>query len=128
MFDGERFSNLKKAVANLEFALKSENPDVVYRAGIIQFFEMSFELSWKTMKDFLEYNGYQNVDSPRSVIKTAFQIQMIQDGKSWLECLESRNLMSHIYDEKTAEISEQKIRQNYIFLLKNLEAYLEKQL
>lgn len=53
---------------------------------------------------------------------------MIQDGKSWLECLESRNLMSHIYDEKTAEISEQKIRQNYIFLLKNLEAYLEKQL
>lgn len=115
-------------MANLEFALKSENPDVVYRAGIIQFFEMSFELSWKMMKDFLEYNGYQNVDSPRSVIKTAFQIQMIQDGKSWLECLESRNLMSHIYDEKTAEISEQKIRQNYIFLLKNLEAYLEKQL
>lgn len=55
----QRFTNLKKAFDGLSQALAIDNPDIVQRAGIIQFFKMSFELSWKTIKDYLEYNGFE---------------------------------------------------------------------
>jgi hypothetical protein len=35
----------------LEKALQIPNPDLVQKAGIIQFFEMSFELAWNMVKD-----------------------------------------------------------------------------
>lgn len=55
----QRFHNLKKSFSGLETALKITNPDIVQKAGIIQFFEMTFELAWKTIKDYLEYNGFE---------------------------------------------------------------------
>ena len=39
----QRFQNFEKALHYLEHALSIENPDIVYKVGIIQFFEMSFE-------------------------------------------------------------------------------------
>lgn len=38
----QRFQNLSKALDYLETALKIENPDIIQKAGIIQFFEMNF--------------------------------------------------------------------------------------
>jgi hypothetical protein len=35
----------------LERALQITSPDIVQKAGIIQFFEMSFELAWNMVKD-----------------------------------------------------------------------------
>ncbi len=40
----QRFSNFKKVLANLQFALNIETPDITQKAGTIQFFEVSFEL------------------------------------------------------------------------------------
>lgn len=122
----QRFSNLKKAFDGLSQALAIDNPDIVQRAGIIQFFEMSFELSWKTIKDYLEYNGFEEQNSPRTVLKTAFQANIIIDGHNWIKCLESRNLMSNIYDEETSNLVEANIRNIYYFLLKDLVTFFEK--
>ena len=33
-------------------------PSDAERAGLIQFFEMSFELAWKVLKDYLEVEGF----------------------------------------------------------------------
>jgi nucleotidyltransferase substrate binding protein (TIGR01987 family) len=44
--------------------------------GLIQCFEYSFELAWKTIKDYLEAAGF-TVNSPRTAIQTAFQMQLI---------------------------------------------------
>lgn len=124
----QRFQNLKKSFFGLETALKITNPDIVQKAGIIQFFEMTFELAWKTLKDYLEYNGFQNLISPSAVIKTAFQAEIILDGHSWLDCLENRNQMSHIYDEQTSIALEDNIRNIYFMLLLDLVTFFEKQL
>ena len=80
------------------------------------------------MKDYLEYNGFQNLTSPRAVIKTAFQAEIILDGHSWLDCLENRNQMSHIYDEQTSIAVEDNIRKIYFMLLLDLVTFFEKQL
>ena len=64
----QRFHNFEKALQLLERGLQLKNPSETERGGIIQFYEMSFELSWKLMKDYLNEEGY-NIKSPKQAIK-----------------------------------------------------------
>ena len=74
------------------------------KAGVIQIYEFTFELAWKTLKDFLEINGV-NVKFPRDTIKEAFSYELIEDGEWWLDMLQKRNLMSYTYGENTSELA-----------------------
>ena len=121
----QRLSNLQSALGNLETALVIESPDVVQRAGMVQFFEMSFELSWNLIKDYLEAQGFGDLKSPRESLKKAFQIGLISDGTSWLKGLEDRNLTSHIYNEQVAQEIEEMIRVTYAPLFRLLERRME---
>ncbi|MDI3534924.1 MAG: hypothetical protein PWQ82_1289 [Thermosediminibacterales bacterium] len=58
--------------------------------------------------------------SPRKTIQTAFQIQLITDGHTWIDALEKRNLMAHTYDEKRAMEVEKLIREKYYKIIKEL--------
>lgn len=118
----QRFVNFKKAFTVLEKAVKIKEPSEVERGGIIQFYEMTFELAWKTIKDYNESEGIIS-KTPREAIKQAFQIDIIKDGHAWVDALEDRNLTSHIYDEKTILLIVSKIKNRYYQMLKEL--YLE---
>ena len=111
----QRRTDLQKVIALLNDALHIHQPDKIQEAGIIQLFEMSFELSWKTMKDYLEYNGF-DVKSPRNTIKTANIENIISDGYVWLEILDTRNIVAHIYNDIIAVDAINKIRKYYIQL------------
>ena len=124
----QRFQNFEKAFLLLSGALHDTNPDVVHRAGIIQFFEMCFELSWKTMKDFLEEEGFSKVLSPRDSIKLASQNDLISDGHIWLQALEDRNLTAHTYDDATSKKVEDLIRHIYFPMIHELMETLKKRL
>ena len=76
----QRLSNLQNALKNLGIALAIKNPDVAQRAGMIQFFEMCFDLSWNAIKDYLEAQGFGDLKSPRASLKKAFQIGLIGEG------------------------------------------------
>ena len=121
----QRFINFSKSMNYLEQALTIQSPDIVQKAGIIQFFEMSFELSWKVLKDYLEEQGFEDVRSPRAAIKQAFEIGIIENGHGWLELLQDRNLTAHTYDEEKANEMEQLIHKNYFPLLKKLHLFFE---
>jgi len=122
----QRLSNLKKSLAHLEQAVKIDSPTIIQQAGTIQFFEMSFELAGKTLKDYLEKQGFVDVKSPKATIKKAFEIELIEDGHLWLEALENRNLAAHTYDDETAQEIYKLICHNYFPLLKTLKESLEK--
>lgn len=114
----QRLSNLNKSLAHLAQAVEIETPSIIQQAGTIQFFEMSFELAWKTLKDYLEEQGFVDVKSPKATIKKAFEIELITDGHLWLEALENRNLAAHTYDDQTAQEIYKLICQSYFPLLK----------
>src|SRR5690606_1867878 len=116
----QRFQNYTKALSYLEQGLQIPNPDIVQKAGIIQFFEMSFELAWKLVKDYLENQGFIDVKSPRSALKKAFEINMLENGHDWMNLLQDRNLTAHTYDEEKATEMEQLIQANYFPLVKAL--------
>lgn len=97
----QRFSNFEKAVNRLRDAVKLKDISELERAGIIQTYEFTFELAWKTVKDYLDEKGV-TVNFPRDTIKEGFKYGIIDDGDIWIDMLEKRNLMTHAYDEQKA--------------------------
>ncbi len=116
----QRFRNFNKSLELLESALKIEQPDVVQKAGIVQFFEMCCELSWKVMKDYLEDQGFTEIGTPRNAIKKSFEIGLIEDGHAWMDLLVDRNLSVHTYDEEKANSLDLLIHTKYIHLFQKL--------
>lgn len=114
----QRFQNFSRSFMLLKTTVELEKLSVIERAGMIQFFEISFELAWKVLKDFQEEEGF-SISSPRDAIKTAFQYQLIENGKDWLEALGDRNLTVHTYQEETAQLVELKIKSTYYLILKD---------
>ena len=124
----QRFSNFTKALNLLENALKIEQPDIVQKAGIVQFFEMCSELSWKVMKDYLESQGFNEIGTPRNAIKKAFEIGLIEDGHAWMDLLVDRNLSVHTYDEEQANNLYLLIHTKYYPLFQKLNTQLSSKL
>ena len=115
-----KMEDLVRALSKLKESLSRdpEKDDIVIDATI-QRFEFTYELSWKLMKSYLEYNGVTDISSPRSTIKAAFKEGIITDGELWLKMLEDRNRTSHTYDEATALEIYNNIKKDYLALLDN---------
>ena len=120
----QRFKNLVNAFSQLERGLAITHPSDIERQGIIQIFEFSFELSWKTLKDYLESQGV-TCQFPREVIKKAFHHQIISEGEVWLDMLGKRNLLAHTYDEALALESYRLIKQEFSPKLKKLVKWFQ---
>lgn len=114
-----RFDNYTKSFEALKRSLNIKNPSEVERGGVIQFYEMAFELAWKTIKDYLEYEGF-DIKSPRAAIKLGIQRELLSNGHDWMDALNDRNLTTHTYDEATAISVYQTIKNTYFPLLESL--------
>jgi nucleotidyltransferase substrate binding protein (TIGR01987 family) len=115
----QRYQNLEKAFSSLEKALTKSSVTELERAGLIKIYELTFELAWKTLKDYLEDQAIA-VKYPRDTIKEAFKYDLIEDGELWLEMLGNRNLMVHAYDETRAKLAQQLISEKYFQALKQV--------
>jgi len=128
-----RFEKFKYSLESLEKINKIEWPadqDLLgfIWCGVISKFCITFDLSYKLVKDVLvEYHGVTNFakGSPREILKQAYQSNVIDDEK-WLTMLKNRNEIVHEYKELTAVDDWcEKITNEYIPLFKNLLDYTE---
>ena len=89
---------------------------------------LSFALSLRGRPSgsILIEQGYADINSPKSVMKTAFSDGLLTKENGWLEILESRNITSHVYDEKTAETIFESIKDVYTPLFSELIETLKK--
>ncbi len=115
----QRYSNFRKVCLQLQEFIEKGELNKFEVQGLIQCFEYTFELAWKTMKDYLEQEGF-DVKSPRKAIQLAFQTGLITDGHAWIDALEKRNLMAHTYNEDIAKEAETLIRNKYHKIIQEL--------
>ncbi len=125
----QRLGNFSKALLLLNEALEAKPIDEYSRLeqeGIIQRFEYTFELAWKTVKDKLYYEGYDE-KTPRAVIRRAFEVGYVTEDEAelWLDSLEKRNLLSHTYNEALAQQALRLVSETYFPLLRSLHRRLE---
>jgi nucleotidyltransferase substrate binding protein (TIGR01987 family) len=97
----QRFENYERALRLLREALNEiDRLSTLEKEGTIQRFEFTVELAWKTLKDYLESSGILvSSYTPKEVIKQAYAAKIIREGQVWIDILDCRNRLSHIYDE-----------------------------
>lgn len=128
-----RFDNYARAFTLLREAIEASGErelSQLEREGIIQRFEYTWELAWKTLKDYLDFEGVViDAATPRSVLKAAHVAGIITQGDDWMRALDARNKMSHTYNFKVFEQVIADIRETYLALLDQLyDLFLEKSL
>ena len=95
------------------------------REGLIKRFEFTFELTWKTVKDFLEASGLIiSPVTPRQVIKDAFAAKVLSDGQVWIDMLDHRNLLSHNYAFTVFEEAVDALAARYLPAIESLHDFL----
>lgn len=117
----QRRNDYFKALNKLKEALQEEETEIVID-GVLHRFEFTFELAWKTIKDYLEYMGIiEKIGSPREIIKAGYKAEIIEDAEEWIQMMLSRNELTHLYDEETSRRIYKKINDKYIKLLNALK-------
>lgn len=127
----QRFSNYKKALAKLgEVAASNSVDDLsdLEKEGMIQRFEYTFELAWKTLQDLLFWKGYEGIVGPNPVLQQALHDGYIIDESTWRNMKKSRELTSHTYDDETANNIARSIVGGYYKALLALKMKLEEEI
>ncbi len=113
----QRFYNFDRPCTLLHESL-AEGPgalSTLEKEGVAQRFEYSFELAWKTMRDYLEEEGVSIIPvTARQVIKEAFAARLIDDGQVWIDMLDHRNLLSHTYNAAVFGTAVEAIANRYL--------------
>ena len=76
------------------------------RSGVIQNFEVAYELCWKFMKRWLDAHigsGTADGVTNKELFRISAENRLISDAAAWIEFHHSRNLTSHTYDGSSAE-------------------------
>lgn len=123
-----RFQNFSNAVERLREGMQAyrELPEAIIRDGVIQRFEFTCELAWKTTREFLLDQGFAELNSPKSTMRKAFSYGLIDDDEAWIALLNARNQTSHIYDDATAQEIYAQIENEFVSLFDRLIEQLKR--
>ena len=107
--DYQRFvlqrQNFDRALARLSEALQITESEIV-RDALIQRFEFTFEMAWKTMYRFLTAKGERIARKAWDVLPVAFEALLIDDPDVWGRMRDYRNDTAHEYDkDKAVEVA-----------------------
>lgn len=124
----QRFNNYRKALARLgEAVALAEERDLsdLEQQGLIQGFEFTFDLAWKTLQDYLRHHKRPNDNGgPNVIIDQALVDGIIKGDDVWKAMKKSRDLTSHSYDGETADDIAENILDTYHGLFIQLETRL----
>ncbi len=126
----QRLNNYRSALRRLEEAgdiimaamsspMSRESLQLL-KEGLLQRFEFTQELAWKVMKDYLEYQGMENILGSRDTFRQALRAGLISDER-WLNSITDRNITSHAYDESEAGVIYDNVCKVYLPLFLEFE-------
>lgn len=99
------YNKFSMSLQNLKDIYNYEEPyENVVLTGLVALYEICFEQAWKAIKELLEDNGVPEgkTGSPKMILKTAYQMGMIQNEELWLNALQARNNVAHAYNQAVA--------------------------
>ncbi len=123
-----RYQTFCKSLKNLEKS-KTADPEADFvLEGTVLNFNLTFDISWKVMKDIL-VKRLEVLDfamgSPRETLQKAFANGLIDDDR-WMQMLRSRNQLAYDYDGTFAAEKFQDIIKVYCPLFEKLKENAER--
>lgn len=96
-----KLDDLTAALAQLKTGLAQIQNDLD-RDGVIQRFEFTFEMAWKVLQEYAQFQGLP-VASPREAFRMAADFRLIDNPNIWFAFIKDRNRTTHLYSEKEAK-------------------------
>ncbi len=127
----QRYQNFQKALEVFERRLKAFRicpEEEAEQMALVQAFEIIVELSWKLIKDYLEYQGFKELGSPKQSIRQAWQSGLLSSAEPWMAALQKRNLTSHTYNEATLQNVVRFIEQEFSVMVAELDSQMQSNL
>ena len=112
----ESYETFKKAHSKLTEFVETDDNSEKDRSAIINAFQYTFELWWKTLQKYMQQQELLEEFGPAATIRTAFHYQFIDDGDAYMTMLKDRNLITHTYKEDVAKDIYENIKNKYIEL------------
>lgn len=132
----KRFQSFCNSLESLAEARQRDLLDSFVLSGTSAKFSITFDLSWKVMKDILiQYYSITGfvAGSPREVLREAFKANLVSDD-AWMDMLKVRNELAHDYDGEIVKTHCHTIVEKYIDLfyefentVKRLKSEMEKE-
>ncbi len=115
----ESYKTFKRAYLKLKEFVETDNGSEKDRGAIINAYQYTFELLWKTLQKYMQQLEMLDELGPGNVIRTAFQYNIIDNGSIYMSMLKNRNLITHTYKEDVAEEIYTRIKEEYMEELEN---------
>ena len=126
-FNG-RFISFCNSLASLAEARQRDFSDSFILSGTGAKFSITFDLSWKVMRDILiQHYGITGfvTGSPREVLRESFKANLISD-ETWMGMLKIKNELIHDYNEEIVKACCCEIVEKYIDLFYNFKSTVER--
>ena len=124
----KKYENFCAALTNMKEMYDYQPPyDTVVLTGLVGLYEICFEQAWKMMKEILENHGFEEgaTGSPKIILKTAYQANMIRDENLWLSALQERNNVIHSYNRNIALTIVEKAKDSFYNMFCDLKKEVE---
>ncbi len=119
----KKFEQLKRLYRTMTGYMKPYDFSDEMISGLTADFDRLFELSWKTLKEYMQ-NDLMMLDaktgSPREIIKLAYREKLIHDEELWIRILKDRNDDAHHYKHSSAILYMGRIMDRYMDVIKKL--------
>ncbi|MCH7398945.1 nucleotidyltransferase substrate binding protein [Belliella sp. DSM 107340] len=125
------YSDFQEALEELKFVIKnakSKGLDAKQEAQIVRVFELTHELSLKTITEFFRNQGHSGFSGSRDITVEAFHEDLIDDGQGWLDMIILRIKYNPIYPENTQNELVDRIINSFVKLFENFERKMGKRL
>jgi nucleotidyltransferase substrate binding protein (TIGR01987 family) len=124
----QRFSNYCRALDQLESFFLPPALNRREQQGLIKAFEYTFELGWNCLRDLLLSEGNTNLIGSRDTLREAFRLGLTEDGATWMQMIQDRNITSHSYNQATADQIGVNISERYLNCFRALRSTLQERL
>lgn len=121
----QRFENFDRAFQRLQEAVQQPELNELEINGLMQRFEFTLELAWKTLKDYLEFQGFAFAPSPKATVRQAYEAGYLQHAQALIDGLDMRNQLSHDYSDEKFNSAEKLFREETYLALVAMHVFLK---
>jgi len=125
------FADFQEALEELKSVInnaKAKGLNAKSEAQIVRVFELTHELTLKTITEFFRKQGHAGFTGSRDITVEAFHEELIDDGQGWMDMIILRIKYNPIYPENTQNELVDRITNQFVKLFENFERNMMKRL
>ena len=100
--------------------------DIYSKDALVKLFELAFALAWRTLQNYLSYEGCGKPQSAEQTINLALENGIISGREQWHDMLRDSNHKNYLYNIDEMHGIAERFYNDYVFTLNELDKKFQK--